>query len=193
MVLVMAVCTPFMPGPPGPAALAAADGLVVHPTGAAAEDQVVHGALAGGADPVGGGLGQGQQAHVGDPLADLHVAGADRGRRPSADDGAGRDDRAAPVARVPPLAGMVGSVTLRSAQATALAVTAATALTLPRLLRLGASEVERGLGPFDRQRAGGWRPAAAARARAPSSRARPRRSSVPSGSSARAARMRRSP
>ena len=75
-------------------------------------------------------LGQRAEAHVGDPLAHLDVAGADRGRGPGGHDRAGgRDDRTGRSA--PPLAGRSGRSHARSANATALTVTASTAFTLP--------------------------------------------------------------
>ena len=101
------------------------------PASGAADEQVVHRPLRRGADPLGQRLGQRAEAHVGDPLADLDVAGADRGRRPGVDDRArggdhrhrphgaavGRDasDRWPPAARTRPR----------------LTVTASTAFTLP--------------------------------------------------------------
>ena len=60
----------------------------------AADQHVVHRPLRRGADPAGHDLGQRAEAHVGDPLAHLDVAGADRGRR------AGRR-RSCPAARAP--------------------------------------------------------------------------------------------
>src|SRR5262249_9017488 len=56
-------------------ALAAANGLVVHPA-AAADHDVVHRALAGGGNTFGVALGQRTEADVGYALGDLDVAGA---------------------------------------------------------------------------------------------------------------------
>ena len=76
-------------------------------------------------------LRQRAEAHVGDPLAHLDVAGTDRDRRHRGDDDA-RAARPRRTGRIaPPLAGSVGSMTARIANATALTVTASTALTLP--------------------------------------------------------------
>src|SRR5205807_7918269 len=54
------------------------------------DEEVVHRALAGGGHTVGAGQGQGAEAHVGHPLADLDVAGTDGGRRAGGHHGAGR-------------------------------------------------------------------------------------------------------
>ena len=88
-VLVMPVWTPFMPVPVGPGALAAGDGLVVHPAVAADED-VVHRPLGRGRDLVGHDLGQRPEADVGDALADLDVARPDGHRGPGGDQRARR-------------------------------------------------------------------------------------------------------
>ena len=65
---------------PRPPALPTADGLVVHPS-VAAEEHVVHRALARGADPLGHDLRERAEAHVGDALAHLDVPRTDRDRR----------------------------------------------------------------------------------------------------------------
>ena len=94
-VFVIAVCTPLMPGAPGPAALPAADRLVVHPA-RVAEQHVVHRPLPRRAEPIGHGLGERAEAHVGHALAHLDVAGTDRRRVLGGDDRAARrvhDDR----------------------------------------------------------------------------------------------------
>ena len=75
-----------------------------------ADDDVVHGALGRGGHPVRDRSGQGPEAHVGHPLADLDVAGTDRGREPSVDDRALRRDHPH-GAMVPALAGRVWSTT----------------------------------------------------------------------------------
>ena len=110
--------------------LPAGDGLVVHPA-VPADQHVVHRALGRGRHPIRHGLGQRAEAHVGDPLADLDVAGADRGRER-------RRRRACPAERRPrPGAarrrwpGSSARPPSARAKATALTVTASTALTLP--------------------------------------------------------------
>ena len=133
-VFVIAVCTPLMPVGPRSPALPTADGLVVHPGpgSVAAEQHVVHRPLAGRADALG-----------------LRPARAPRGTRrrpagspprcprPTATGGTAattvpaRRDHVHRAGSSPPLAGSVGSVTARIANATALTVTASTALTLP--------------------------------------------------------------
>ena len=104
-----------------------------------------------GADPVGRGLGERAEAHVGDALAHLDVAGADRGRQaaratsvPGGRDDVHRAQRAA--------VGRDGRVDRRCAARTRPrdTVTASTALTLPRALRVGAGEVEGDLVAGDR-------------------------------------------
>ena len=76
---------------PRPGTLAAAERLVVRPP-APAEQHVVHRALPGRAEPAGERGSQRAEAHVGDPLADLDVAGADRDGGDGGDDRAGRGD-----------------------------------------------------------------------------------------------------
>ena len=118
---------------PRPATLATTERLVVHPSGRAtgrSDGHVVHRSLARGPEPVGRGDRERAQAHVGDALADLDVAGADRDRRHGRDHGArGATTRTGRSA--PPFAGIVGSVAARSENATAATVTASTALTFP--------------------------------------------------------------
>ena len=74
----------------------------------------------GGADPVGRDLGERAEAHVGDALAHLDVAGADRGRERGGHERARRARRPCTGRSAPPLAGIVGSMADRRAKATAL-------------------------------------------------------------------------
>ena len=87
---------PGLAGGAGPPALATGDGLVVGEV-VVADQHVVHRPLGGGGHPVGSGLGQGAEQHVGDPLAGLHVAGGDRRRGEGVDQGARLGDQAGRV------------------------------------------------------------------------------------------------
>ena len=130
--------------------------------------------------PVRRGLGERAEADVGHPLADLDVAGADRGGERGGHERARPARPPRPGRSAPPLAGMVGSTTERRAKATALRVTASTALTLPA--RCGSVPVKSN-GPLavdGEGETGSW-PGAAGRARSRSSRARPRRSTCRRG------------
>ena len=112
--------------------LAAADRLVVHPAVATDKD-VVHRPLRRGADPVrAAACGERAQAHVGDALAHLDVAGADRGRERRGDDRSRRARSHARDATRRRWRGWSDPATERSANDDALTVTASTALTLPR-------------------------------------------------------------
>ena len=126
------VWTPDMPGTTGTTALAAADRLVVHPAAARATDEdVVHRSLRCRRRPDWAQPRERAQAHVGDPLAHLDVAGTDGDGWPRGDDASAPGAMTRTGRSAPPLAGIVGSVTDRSANDTADVVTAATALTLP--------------------------------------------------------------
>ena len=174
----------------GPAALPAGDGLVVDPA-VAADEQVVHRPLAGGRDPVGQDLGEGAEAHVGHPLADLDVAGAHgAGGAAATSVPAGAITLTGRMA--PPLAGMVGSAADRRAKATADAVTASTALTLPG--RCGSVPVKSKVTSSPATvTVTSIRPGAAGRASAPVESMTSSKVQAPSGRAASAARMRRSP
>ena len=180
-----------MPGArTGAAALPAADRLVVHPRRPPIE-HVVHRPLRRRADPLGHGVRQRAEAHVGDALAHLDVAGADRGRGTRGDDRP-RGATTCTGRSAPPFAGIVGSVTRRSANATALTVTASTALTLPG--RCASVPVKSNVisSPVDRDPHRDPAPAASPTGRR-SSRARPRTRRRRRAARASAARMRRSP
>ena len=79
-VLLMPTWTPEGPGPLGAGALAAADGLVVGPAAAAADDRVVHRPLALRRNPLRREAGERREHGVGDPVARLDVSGHDRRR-----------------------------------------------------------------------------------------------------------------
>ena len=169
-----------MPSRPGRAPWPPAIGLVVHPA-APAEDDVVHRALAGGADPAGQGLGQRAEADVGHPLAHLDVAGRHRRRRQGGDDGARQATTTRTGRSEPALAGIVGSTAARTANATALTVTASTALTLPGCC--GSVPVKSNVSVVARLASACRRcaPGAAARRRRRSSRGRRSNDHGPSG------------
>ena len=129
-VFVIAVCTPLMPGAPGPPALPAADRLVVHPARrrrrARCSSSPGPRRRPGRAPPA--------RAHRG---TRRRPAGSPRRcpRRPRPVDRAATTVPGGAITctgrSAPPFAGIVGSVAARSANATALTVTASTAFTLP--------------------------------------------------------------
>ena len=127
-----AVWTPLMPGRHGPPALPAGEGLVVHPAGRSPTSTLFIVPCDAAPHPPGHDLGQRPEADVGDPLADLDVAGAHRGRRPGVDDRARAGRPPCTGRSAPPLAGSVGIERgPQRRRPTALTVTASTALTLP--------------------------------------------------------------
>ena len=132
-----------MPGAARPAALPAADRLVVHPA-VAADEHVVHRALAGARRPVRAAACASAPRHTSatrwltSTLPAPTAAGGTRG-----DDRPARRDRPARGASRRRWPGSSGRSPTRSANATALTVTASTALTLPARCGVGAGEVER--------------------------------------------------
>ena len=117
--------------PVRPPALAAADRLVVHPARHRRASTLFIVPCDAPPTAIGRGLRERAEAHVGDALAHLDVARADRDRAsaPRRCDPRGASTRTG--RSTPPFAGRSGSTTDRNANTTALTVTASTALTEP--------------------------------------------------------------
>ena len=153
-------------------ALPAADRLVVHPA-VAADQHVVHRALARGPELVRDDLGERAEAHVGDALAHLDVAGADRDRRNRGHDRARwRDHGDRPHGATVRRDRRIGRGAHRErhrAHRHRL-----DRVDVPRALRVGAGEVERRVVAVDRQQRARYVSATAGRGAGRRSRARRR-------------------
>ncbi len=139
-----AVCTPLMPGRGRPRRPARRPRSRSTPSRSLPMSTLFIVPCDGGADPPGQRLGQRAEAHVGHPLADLDVAGADRGRRR----GRRRSCPAGATTRDRPQRAAVGRQGRVDARPAAAKATDAHRHRLDRVdvagpLRVGAGEVER--------------------------------------------------